>query len=151
MPFIILNIYQSSEQGEGGTPCLQLRCTMGSLQVLGMTQHIHTVFLRVICVLRYFLLEWLGFFFSFCLSWCLLVISHLILILFWKVDAPRPFSDSSFPTVEMKGSLLALLTIYNNITSSLSQILLLTDVLAWKNWLETLCPQGIIELSTDRQ
>lgn len=38
-----------------------------------------------------------------------------------------------------------------NITSFLSQILLLTDILAWKNWLETFCPQGIIELSTDRQ
>lgn len=34
---IILNIHQNNEQREGETPCFQLRCTMGSLQVLGVT------------------------------------------------------------------------------------------------------------------
>lgn len=62
-----------------------------------------------------------AFFFLFAglsVSWS--PVTWACLILFWKVDGSRPFSDSSFPIVEMKGSLLALLTIYRWRTSHLS-------------------------------
>lgn len=109
----------------GRDPLLPADFSMGSRQVLAGTflppwrpiTDTHSVFLRVIGGFRYFMMEFLGFFFSFCWSWCRLVASCLSLILFWKVNGSRPLSDSSFPIVEMKGSWLALLTIYRWTTS----------------------------------
>lgn len=141
MPFIILNIDQNSEQRGGGSPA----SSWGAGNILPSlleTQHWYPQ-----CVPEgHGCFKWLGFFFSFCLSWCLPVASHLILILFWKMDGSRPFSDSFHCGNEGKVTGTAHNLQVNCITSAL-----LTDILAWENWLATLCPGGIIELSTDRQ